>query len=291
VTEVLRTALFWLGVGALLYLAPCGALYVFQRSLLYHPQPARVAAPALELDVPGARLHVSVQARSGSQAVLYFGGNAEDVSTSLAGLAASYPRHSVFALHYRGYGRSTGHPTEAALQADALALFDHIVRQRADITLVGRSLGSGLAVSLAARRTVSRLVLVTPYDSIAAVAAQHYPIFPVHWLIHDRFDAAAVAPQVRAATTVIVAERDEVIPRARADALFSRFAPGVAQRVVIPGAGHNTLDGHADYQAALAGPRRRPGAGQIAAFHGQSAGDARLCRVWAREATSPERGS
>lgn len=251
---MLRTLLVWLAAGVLLYLALCAALYVFQRSLLYLPQPARAAVPALELDVPGARLQVSVHLRGGAQAVLYFGGNAEDVSTRLAELTASFPRHSVFALHYRGYGRSTGRATEAALVADALALFDHVARQRADLTVVGRSLGSGLAVGVAAQRPVNRLVLVTPYDSIAAVAARHYPFFPVRWLIHDRFDAAAVAPRVRAATTVIVAERDEVIPRARTEALLSRFAPGVAQRVVIPGAGHNTLDGRADYAAALAGP-------------------------------------
>jgi uncharacterized protein len=252
---MLRTIGVWIGAALLLYLGLCAALYVFQRSLLYLPQPARVNAPSLSLSVPGAELQVSVQERSGSQAVLYFGGNAEDVSSSLAGMAARFPRHSVFALHYRGYGRSTGSPTEVALQADALALFDHIAREKADITIVGRSLGSGLAVSLAAQRTVSRLVLVTPYDSIEAVAAQHYPLFPVRWLIHDRFDAAGLAPSVRAPVTVIVAERDEVIPRARTDALVRRFAPGVAQTVLLPGAGHNTLDGRADYEAALVGGR------------------------------------
>jgi pimeloyl-ACP methyl ester carboxylesterase len=251
--EVLRTAGVLLGLGALLYLVLCAALYLFRRSLLYFPQPARGTASSMALCVPGAELQVSLQERSGSRAVLYFGGNAEDVSASLPELAADFPDQSVYALHYRGYGRSTGQATEAALQSDALALFDHIALLRTDITVVGRSLGSGLAVSLAAQRTVSRLVLVTPYDSIEAVAAQHYPLFPVRWLIHDRFDAAALAPRVRAPTTVIVAERDEVIPRARTDALVSRFAPGVASVVVVPGAGHNTLDGRPDYNAALAG--------------------------------------
>jgi pimeloyl-ACP methyl ester carboxylesterase len=98
-------------------------------------------------------------------------------------------------------------------------------------------------------------VLVTPYDSIEAVAAQQYAVFPVRWLIKDRFDAAARAPQVRAPTTVIIAERDEVIRRARSDALVNRFAPGVAKVVVIAGAGHNTLDGRPEFEAALAGQR------------------------------------
>jgi pimeloyl-ACP methyl ester carboxylesterase len=252
---VLRSVLTWLGGAGLVYAALCAVLYVFQRSLLYFPQPARADVPSIRLNVPGAELQVSVRERAGPRAVLYFGGNAEDVSASLAELASSFPEHAVYALHYRGYGRSTGSPSEAALQADALALHDHVASERADITVVGRSLGSGLAVSLAAQRMVSRLVLVTPYDSIEAVAAQQYALFPVRWLIQDRFNAAALAPQVRAPTTVIIAERDEVIRRARSDALVRRFVPGVAQVVVIAGAGHNTLDGRSDYEAALASQR------------------------------------
>ena len=253
---MLRSVLTWLGGAALVYVALCVVLYVFQRSLLYFPQPARVecAQPAAEC-ARCASCRCRCASGDGPRAVLYFGGNAEDVSASLAELAASFPDHAVYALHYRGYGRSTGSPSEAALQADALAVYDHVASERADITVVGRSLGSGLAVSLAAQRTLSRLVLVTPYDSIEAVAAQQYAVFPVRWLIKDRFDAAALAPQVSAPTTVIIAERDEVIRRARSDALVSRFAPGVAQVVVIAGAGHNTLDGRPDYEAALAGQR------------------------------------
>ncbi len=150
---MLRSVLTWLGGAALVYAALCVVLYVFQRSLLYFPQPARVNAPSLQLSVPDAQLQVSVHERAGPRAVLYFGGNAEDVSASLAELAASFPDHAVYALHYRGYGRSTGSPSEPALQADALAVYDHVASERADITVVGRSLGSGLAVSLAAQRT------------------------------------------------------------------------------------------------------------------------------------------
>lgn len=250
-----RTVLILLAGVLLLYAAACLLLYLFQRSLLYFPQPARVAAPALVLSVPGAELQVSVRAHSGLRAVLYFGGNAEDVSSSLAELAATFPVHAVYSMHYRGYGRSTGKPTEAALHADAMALFDHVASDRTEITVIGRSLGSGVAIRLAAGRPVSRLVLVAPYDSVAAVAAQQFVLFPVHWLIRDRFDSASVAPTIRAPTTVIVAERDEVIRRERSDALVARFAPGVAQVVVIPGAGHNTLDGLPAFDAAMAGSR------------------------------------
>jgi pimeloyl-ACP methyl ester carboxylesterase len=252
---MLRTALIGLAGALLLYAAACLLLYLFQRSLLYFPQPARVAAPALVLSVPGAELQVSVRAHLGPRAVLYFGGNAEDVASGLAELAATFPEHAVYSMHYRGYGRSTGKPTEDALHADAMALFDRVAGDHTDITVIGRSLGSGVAIRLAAARPVSRLVLVAPYDSVAAVAAQQFALFPVQWLIQDRFDSAAVAPTIRAPTTVIVAERDEVIRRERSDALVARFAPGVAQVVVIPGAGHNTLDGQPAFDAAMAGAR------------------------------------
>jgi hypothetical protein len=251
---MLRTAVSLLVGALLLYAAACLLLYLFQRSLLYFPQPARVLAPALALSVPGAELQVSVRVQAGPRAVLYFGGNAEDVSSSLAELAANFPEHAVYAMHYRGYGRSTGKPTEAALHGDAIALFDRVARDHTEITVIGRSLGSGVAIRLAAGRPVSRLVLVAPYDSVEAVAAQQYSLFPVRWLIRDRFDSASVAPTVRAPTTVIVAERDEVIRRERSDALVARFAPGVAQVIVIAGAGHNTLDGRPDFDAAMAGP-------------------------------------
>jgi pimeloyl-ACP methyl ester carboxylesterase len=250
---MLRTALSALAGVLLLYAAACLLLYLFQRSLLYFPQPARVLVPALTLSVPGAELQVSVRAHAGPRAVLYFGGNAEDVSSSLAELAATFPEHAVYSMHYRGYGRSTGKPTETALHADAIALFNHVAREHTEITVIGRSLGSGVAIRLAAGRPVSRLVLVAPYDSVAAVAAQQFALFPVRWLIRDRFDSASVAPTIRAPTTVIVAERDEVIRRQHSDALVARFAPGVAQVIVIPGAGHNTLDGRPSYEAALAG--------------------------------------
>lgn len=252
---MLRTTLIWFAGALLLYVVACLLLYLFQRSLLYFPQPARVSVPTVALSVPGAELQVSVRPRAGPRALLYFGGNAEDVSGSLAELGVTFPDHAVYSMHYRGYGRSTGKPTETALHADAIALFDRVARDHTEITVIGRSLGSGVAIRLAAGRSVSRLVLVAPYDSVAAVAAQQFALFPVHWLIRDRFDSASVAPDIRVPTTVIVAEHDELIRRERSDVLLTRFAPGVARVVVIAGAGHNTLDDLPAFAAALAGAR------------------------------------
>ena len=107
---------------------------------------------------------------------------------------------------------------------------------------MGRSLGSGVAVQLASARPVERLVLVTGFDSLANVAAAHFPWLPVRLLMKDRYESARLAPDVSAPVLMVIAGHDEIIPRARSDALASAFRGGQAEVVVLPGVGHNTLD-------------------------------------------------
>lgn len=235
-----------------LYLFACLGLYLLQRSLIFFPQPRRGLDDTLfTMQLDDAQLNLTARRLATSRAVLYFGGNAEDVSASLAPLAGAFPGHALYLLHYRGYGGSSGTPSEAAIFADALVVFDQLRGAHPDITVIGRSLGSGPALRLASVRPVARLVLVTPYDSIAELAAQQFPWFPVRWLLRDKFDSWRYAPAVKAPTTLVLAERDEVIPAARSDALFPHFASGVARTIVIPGAGHNTISEHPDYLRAL----------------------------------------
>lgn len=237
------------------YLALCAALFVFQRSLIYYPQPRSVAdgAQTITLRTDEPRVLVTARSHDGPKALVYFGGNAEDVSYSLPGLASAFPDHAIYLLHYRGYGGSAGKPSEAALVADALALFDKVHRAHPDIVVVGRSLGSGVAVQLASERAVSRLVLVTPYDSIADLAAGQFPYLPVHWLLQDKFESWKYAQKVVAPTLLIAAEHDEVIPRASSAQLYSRFRSGVASFKVVPGTGHNTISDSPEYLPLLRG--------------------------------------
>jgi hypothetical protein len=107
---------------------------------------------------------------------------------------------------------------------------------------MGRSLGSGVAVQLAAARPVERLVLVTPYDSLVNVAREYFRWLPVGLLMRDRYESARRASQVSAPVLVVIAGDDEIIPRKRSDAIAAAFAPGQARVVVVPGVGHNTLD-------------------------------------------------
>ncbi len=251
----MRTLGVLLITACFLYLGACAALFFFQRSLIYFPQPARVgsAATRIALPVDGARLQVSVRPQAGPNAVLYFGGNAEDVSASLPELARAFDGHAVYLMHYRGYGGSSGSPSEAALHKDALALFDQVHAQHPNVTVIGRSLGSGVAVRLAAQRPVARLVLVTPYDSLQDLAAAQFALFPVRWLLADKYESARFAARVSAPTTLIAAERDEVIPRASTDLLHARFGSGIARLHVLPGTGHNDISQHPLYEELLRG--------------------------------------
>lgn len=240
-------------IVAALYLVLCVALFVFQRALIYFPQPRALDASAalLTLSVDDAQVLVTVRPRDGAKALIYFGGNAEDVSRNLPGFARAFPDHALYLMHYRGYGGSSGSPSEEAIQRDALALFDQVYATHPHIAVVGRSLGSGVAVHLASQRPAARLVLITPYNSLAELGARLYPMFPVKWLLKDSFDSWKYAARITVPTLLIAAEHDEVIPRSSTERLYRHFADGVATLRVIPGVGHNSISESPEYLELL----------------------------------------
>ncbi len=254
VSRMPRTLMTVLAIVVLLYLALCAALFVFQRSLIYFPQPRTVggAETVMTLAVADAQVLVSVRPHAGPKALIYFGGNAEDVSRNLAEFSQAFPEHALYLMHYRGFGGSSGSPSEEAIQRDAMTLFDSVYGGHPQIAVMGRSLGSGVAVRLASQRPATRLVLITPYNSLKDLAVRQYPIFPVKWLLKDRFDSFKYAAHINVPTLLVMAENDEVIPRASTEALFQHFAAGVATLKIIPGAGHNSLSASPDYLQLLA---------------------------------------
>jgi pimeloyl-ACP methyl ester carboxylesterase len=243
----------------LVYFGFCAVLFFFQRSLIYYPQPAYsdVGATPLILQTPTASVLVSTRPKDGPQALIYFGGNAEDVSFNLPSFSAAFPGHAIYLLHYRGYGGSSGKPSEKALFADAIALFDQAHATHPDITVVGRSLGSGIAVYLASQRPVTRLVLITPFDSLQALATAQFPYAPVRWLLLDKYESWKFAPQVTAPTSIIAAEHDEIVPRASTELLRSRFKSGLASFQVVPNVGHNDISESPQYMRLLQGTPER----------------------------------
>jgi len=232
------------------YLLLCGALFLFQRSLIYYPQPAanQDSASILTLPLGEATIRVSTHPQDGPAAVIYFGGNADDVSHDLPDLVRAFPNTAIYALHYPGYGGSSGRPSQQSIFAAALKLTAYAKREHQNVTVIGRSLGSGVAVWVASQTPLAHLILITPFDSLADPAQAQYPIFPVRWLLRDKFESWRYAPEVSAPTRIIVAGDDELVPRASSDRLRTRFRNGVVTSyVVLPGFGHNTIQNAPGY--------------------------------------------
>ena len=115
---------------------------------------------------------------------------------------------------------------------------------------VGLSLGAGPAAHLASVRPVDGLILVTPFDSIEALAGDLYPWLPVRLLLRHRMDIAGALGRASARAAIIAAERDEIVPPRRTEALRRASADLVLDRV-IPGVGHNDIHASRDYVAAM----------------------------------------
>ena len=159
-----------LTLAALLYALAALAMYLLQRKLIYHPTPEIVHTYderkiVVDTDVT---LRVIVTNPDKSDAVIYFGGNAELVAGTASELAAALPEKTIYLVNYRGYSGSDGTPTETHLFNDAEKIFDSVATingtQHQSISVIGRSLGSGIASYLASRKPVARLVLITPFD-------------------------------------------------------------------------------------------------------------------------------
>ena len=244
-----RTLMSLVALIVAVYLVLCAALFFFQRSLIYFPQPNAVSGSdsQLILSMPDARVSVITRERVGPRALIYFGGNAEDVSRNLPEFAEAFPDYAVYLLNYRGFGGSGGSPSEAAIAEDALALFDQVYASHPQVSLIGRSLGSGVAVRLASQRPLQHLILVTPYNSLEEIAARQDPGGPVKWLLKDRFESGKYAAHIRVPTLLLAASDDEVIPRASTQRLLENFPQGVALLRVVLESGHNSISDRAQY--------------------------------------------
>lgn len=248
-----KSAVSIITLAALVYGGLCAYLFATQRSLIYFPTPEvdNPLAEEIRLDAGGATLKIWRLGAGSDHAVIYFGGNAEQVSMNTRDFLHLLPEFTVYLVNYRGYGGSTGSPAEAALYDDALAVYDQVADQHARISTIGRSLGSGVATYLATARDLERMVLVTPYDSIHRLAQASLPMFPVSLMLKDRFDSLARAGDIDVPTLLLVAENDGVIPARHSEALAAAIDPRLVEVVVVRSATHNTIQDVPEYGLAL----------------------------------------
>jgi pimeloyl-ACP methyl ester carboxylesterase len=249
----LKSIFLWpLLIAGLAYTAFCLLLYVSQRSMMYMPTAESEAQEAEAFTISSAGHSLKIwRLGNASSAILYFGGNAENVAWNIPTFGNYFPDFSIYLPNYRGYGGSGGSPSEKGFYRDALNIYDLIKGRHDKIYVIGRSIGAAVATFLAAHREVDRLVLITPFDSALNMAKEIYPYIPVTLLLKDRLDAARYAGEVSAPVHVIVAAEDGIVPRARTDALINAFAPDQLEVDIIERATHNDIDGFEDYRVTL----------------------------------------
>jgi hypothetical protein len=240
--------------AAVLYIVLLATLYVAQRKLLYFPNSVDVAPASLGLDaqilhVPtndGERLLAwYVAPAPGKPVVLYFHGNGGGIdlrADRFRRIAAS--GDGVLAVEYRSYAGSTGSPSEAGLIADGEAAYRQALAFGIPpdrIVLMGESLGSGVAVALAARHKVGAIVLDSPYSSIVDVASAFYWMFPVRALIRDAFESDRRIGRAVAPVLMVHGTEDKIIPIRFAEKLFA-LANAPKDFWPVEGSGHLAMD-------------------------------------------------
>lgn len=200
-----------------------------------------------------AGVHIVPSEPDGSSTLLLaFGGNAWNAQDVAIYLHDLFPRHHVVAFHYRGYPPSTGSPSAEALIADAPLVFDAAVKASrcACVVAVGFSIGTGVAATLSAKRKLDGLILVTPFDSLKAVAQSMYPWLPIGPFFEHEIDAARALKESPVPVAIIAAARDELIPAERTKALRDQVQTLVFDRV-IKGSGHNDIYARSKFHEAM----------------------------------------
>ena len=246
------------------YLAIAAVVWFIQDTLVFFPQSAStrpIVPPAWTLQ------DVRLQAKDGTPLVgylmrppadkppllIYFGGNAEE-ATGAASSPERFGNRALLAFNYRGFGTSGDKPSEAAIMADAVEVFDWAARRpdidAGRIALHGRSLGTAVALQVASQRPVKALVLTSPFESVRDLAKRIYPWLPVTILLRHPFDAGVLAPSTKAPALVLFGNSDATIPPDHSERLAARLG-GAVERVSIANRGHNDLESDAQYFPAI----------------------------------------
>jgi fermentation-respiration switch protein FrsA (DUF1100 family) len=250
--SLLKTA----GILLLAFGGLTAVMYLAQRKLMYFPDAARTLPSAAGLPeaeevwldtADGERVIVwHVPVRGANPVVVYFHGNGGALRHRVQRFRAlTHDGNGLVALSYRGYGGSSGAPTEAGLLADAEAAYAFATARYAPerVVLWGESLGGGVAVALAAKQTVGRIVLEAAFTSAVDIGASVYWFLPVRLLMKDQFRSDLRIGQVKAPILFLHGTDDNVVPLVYGERLFA-LANDPKRLVRFPGGGHNDLDAH-----------------------------------------------
>lgn len=248
----IRSASMVLSLGFLTYFGVCAFMFFKQSSLVYFPlrehdnTPAEYGLPFEDVALrtsDGVAIHAWwLPTENPRGAVVVAHGNGGNISHRLD-KAQLFHRagFSVLLFDYRGYGKSTGEPSEEGTYADMSAAVDHVLGVRGfpleRLVFYGESLGGAVAVHAATQRTPGVLVVESSFTSLPAVGAHYYPWLPVKLLMKYRYDSLAMIASVKCPVMILHSPADEIIPNAMGRALFQAAKPP-KQWVELRG-GHN----------------------------------------------------
>ena len=263
----MNPVLRWIFAIGAAYIGLLLLLFIFQDHLLYFPQSISPKRSDL-LGIPKntETLEFTMQdgvkvrgwlVKNASQKPLkllfYYGGNAEELFPQEEE-SGKFSDWSLVLVNYRGYGESGGKPGEESLKRDALEIYDAMLKRpdvdSRNVVLMGRSLGTGIAVHLAAHRPHAGVILVSPYDSMVSVATRHYPFFPVDLLLRHRFDSLQWAPVITSPVLMLAADDDSIVPKSHSRSLAEHWG-GEVNFIEIAKTDHNTIGFHPFYWAAI----------------------------------------
>lgn len=233
-----------------LYFAVGFILFLAQKKFIYFPsQPISHNYKSIDIENENFNINVIVlnSDKSSSKAIIYFGGNAETVAYNANDFIKEFPDYIVYLVNYRGYGRSTGSPDEKGIYSDALKVFDSIDVKPENIVLIGRSLGSGVATYVASKRRISKLVLITPFDSIQSVAQSKLFLYPMSILLTQKYLSAERVKHIKSKCLILIAANDEVIPFKNSIKLVNVFPKNQITYKVLKNTGHNNIHNDLSY--------------------------------------------
>lgn len=235
------------------YLLMCFLLFLFQRQMIYLPT-SEVNVPGVAhtvLDTGEVDIKVWTLNPGKEKALIYFGGNAENVAYNIDNFKTLFGDRTVYLVNYRGYGGSGGSPHEEGFYSDALFVYDHFKKHHSTLSAMGRSIGATVTTYLASKRDIDKLILVTPFDSAVNVGKKLYWFFPMGLIMKERLDSVERAAKITTDTLIIVAANDRIIPYENTKNLIQSFNKTGIEVATLSNVGHNTVHHHPDYKKII----------------------------------------
>lgn len=241
-----------MSITLFIYIFICGYFFTKQRDFIYFPT-TEINHTFKQETFQNAEEHIktTIVNEEKAHAIIYFGGNGENVDYNALTFSKIFPNYTIYLVKYRGYSGSSGKPSEQGLYSDALNIYDTLKTKYKSISIIGRSLGSGVATYIASQREINKLTLITPFDSIENIADAQFPFLPISLILLDKYDSLSRVNQIKAPTLIFVASDDKIIPVQNTQNLIDAFPSSQRTVTTIEDTNHNSISNNKQYAQAL----------------------------------------